>query len=295
MSDATACRLCGSTLPPQARFCKECGAPTDSRAGAQPAESQPHHQPPSPVQQMHYPQTPQPQPSQSPFPSASRSWPAIVAAIAAIALVATVVVVLVVATGGAGSGVRATAVPTVTSAAAEPSPNANPGSSESASQAQSSAGQSTSGSSAGALVGYHGTIISAAIPSGWRTVENEAHKPGYVESKWQDPANPGNTVLIDTSPATPGSLQQDAAPVHQALTKQSGYSELFYGSGDLGDVQSWKWVFRVEGDQRVDYFFNHCASGYAMLGSTPPARFSRLEATFKAVAESVRPGAGSQC
>ncbi|MGH2879946.1 MAG: hypothetical protein ACRDK4_10130 [Solirubrobacteraceae bacterium] len=217
------------------------------------------------------------------------------AAVAGLTVVAGVLVVLVIATSRAGSGVRASAAPTVRSVAASHSPTTNGNSNEGSVEAPSSTAQGTGNGSTMGLVAYHGAAISAETPSGWRTVENEVHKSGYIESKWQDPANSGVTVLIDTSPATPGSLQQDAAPVHEALTKQNGYSEVFYGPGDLADTQSWRWVFRVEGDQRVDYFFNSCASGFAVLGSTPPARFSRLEATFRAVAESAHMGGGSQC
>lgn len=108
-------------------------------------------------------------------------------------------------------------------------------------------------------------------------------------------SRPGRHALDRHLPRNARGLEQDASPVHEALTKQSGYSELFYGSGDLGDVQSWKWVFQVEGDRRVDYFFNRCASGFAVLGSTPPARFVKFEATFKTVAESVRTGGDSRC
>ena len=273
MSSLGFCRHCGEPLPPQARFCKECGTPT----GLQ--------------QQSPLP----PQPSQSPPSAAVRSWPIAITAVAGLALVAGVVVVLVIATGNAGSGVRATVLPTVTNPAASHDSNTGAGSEEGSGETPSSAAQDAGSGSTRALIAYHGAAISAEIPSGWRTVEDEAHKPGYVESKWQDRADPGDTLLIDTSPATPGSLEQDASPVHEALTKQSGYSELFYGSGDLGDVQSWKWVFQVEGDRRVDYFFNRCASGFAVLGSTPPARFVKFEATFKTVAESVRTGGDSRC
>lgn len=139
------------------------------------------------------------------------------------------------------------------------------------------------------LVSYHGARISAAIPAGWSTLENESHKTGYIESKWSNPANPNDTVLVDTSPATPDTLEQDAAPVHEALLAASGYQQLSYGPGNLTGVDSWMWVFRISGDQRVDYFFNRCASGYAVLGSTVPSRYNQLLATFRAVAQSVRP------
>jgi hypothetical protein len=123
-------------------------------------------------------------------------------------------------------------------------------------------------------------------------LEDEAQKPGYIESKWQSPANSSDTVLIDASPATKLTLEQDATPVHKALASVSGYEELGYGPGDLTGLDSWMWTFRVDGDQRVDYFFNRCSLGFGVLGSTVPARFDQLRATFRAVAQSARSECG---
>jgi hypothetical protein len=119
-------------------------------------------------------------------------------------------------------------------------------------------------------------------------LEDETQKEGYVESKWRNPANAGDTALIDAGRAPHLSLQQDAAPVHEALTKEQGYQEIYYGPGDLTGVASWMWVFRVSGDERIDYFFEKCTNGFAVLGSTVPGRFNQLRGTFRAVAQSVQ-------
>lgn len=140
---------------------------------------------------------------------------------------------------------------------------------------------------------YHGARIAAEIPTGWGMLEDEAHKPGYTESKWTNPGNSNDTILIDTSSATGLTLEQDAAPVHQALLGESGYEQISYGPGDLSGVESWMWVFRISGDQRIDYFFNRCATGFAVLGSTVPTRFNQLRGTFRAIAQSVRSAAAS--
>lgn len=297
MSDTTTCKACDATLPPGARFCKACGTPSlpdPTLAHAATAAQAPVAPDAQPAPQAPYPYPP------NPAAAASRSsWPVVAAASGAIALVAVAILVLVLTTKSAGNGVSAANV--LTFPRPSPSPTESPQTKSAGASATSitPAGRASEGSSTDTqppiLVTYTGAIISARIPSGWRTIENEVHKPGYVESKWRDPAPLGDTVLIDTSPSTPGTLEQDAAPVHDALTKESGYKEIFYGPGDLASTQSWKWVFRVEGDQRVDYFFNHCASGYAVLGSAPPTHFSRLQAIFKTVAQSVRPTAEPQC
>jgi hypothetical protein len=132
---------------------------------------------------------------------------------------------------------------------------------------------------------YSGPGFRAQIPAGWVQVEDGAHRPGYRESKWQ---NGSDNVLIDASPATSRSLSEDAAPVHRDLEREHGYVEISYGPGGLSSNESWEWVFRLDSDQRVDYFFNSCNLGFAVLGSSSVSRFAQLGATFKAVAESVR-------
>jgi hypothetical protein len=224
---------------------------------------------------------PQPPPPPPPPPAEARSpWLLALAALAAVATVAAVIVVLALADGGAGNGVRsASPAPSVISL---PAPTAPPSSEHERTKALA-----TSVS--------QGALITAAVPRGWHALEREAHKPGYIESKWEDPYTPGVTVLVDTSPATADTLEQDAAPVHEALERLSDYSQLYYGPGDLTGLASWKWTFRDEGGQRVDYFFNRCASGYAALGSAPLTRFASFERVFRAFAESVRPTADPGC
>ncbi len=242
-----------------------------------------------------------PQPQQAPN---QRAWPVIAAAIFAFLLVAGAIVAAVLTSASGGNSVHGATVLTVT--APRPAGLATPGSSRSESQpsgpdASSDTGSATGGANASpspasghgtplTLVPYGDATIVAEIPAGWNPIEDEAHKPGYVESKWSNPADSNDTILIDTSPATNDTLEQDAAPVHNALLSASGYQELSYGPGDLAGFESWMWVFRISGDQRVDYFFNRCTSGFAVLGSTVPGRFERLAATFRSVAESVHPG-----
>ncbi len=48
------------------------------------------------------------------------------------------------------------------------------------------------------------------------------------------------------------------------------------------------WVFRVPGDERIDYFFNSCARGFGVLGSSPVSHFKQMRATYRAVAQSTQ-------
>jgi hypothetical protein len=139
------------------------------------------------------------------------------------------------------------------------------------------------------MVPYDGARITASIPAGWTIDENEVQKPGYIESKWTNPADTSDYLLIDESPATKNlTLEQDASSVHQALQESSGYQQIFYGPGDLTGVESWMWIFQISGDQRIDYFFNRCTGGFGVLGSTTISQFGQLRATFRNVAQSVQ-------
>lgn len=261
----------------------------------QPPPPAPQQPPPPAASLSHPPPPPQdPPPPLAPGAPNSRSWLAIAAAAIAFVLVAAAIVTVVLISASAGSSVHSASILTVTAPST---------SSSSSSPTVSGSGESTPSTPAGAgsaqttpsatialhLVPYRGANIAAEIPAGWTTLENEAQKTGYIESKWSNPANTNDTILIDTSPATSDTLEQDAAPVHEALLKASGYQQLSYGPGNLAGVESWMWIFRISGDQRVDYFFNRCSSGYAVLGSTLPGRFSLLRATFQDVAQSVKP------
>lgn len=152
---------------------------------------------------------------------------------------------------------------------------------------------STAGSAAQEAVeseNYEGPGYSAAVPVGWSTVEDAKRKPGYTESKWQNASEPADYALIDTSGPQGNGLTpaEEAAPVHRDLEHESGYEELAYSPIQLNGTPAQEWVFRVPGSERVDYFFQRCDIGFAVLGSAPAAQFQQWAATFRALASSVK-------
>jgi hypothetical protein len=305
MTAASFCHGCGSPLSAGANYCRSCGAPRtqdagapgrDERLGAGAAPGgapQPEQAPPAT-----WLATPAGPPHAVPPAGDGRergasAWVVATVAVVAFLLVAGVVLTLVLATGGKQE-IRATAaVVTVTT----PPARAGGGSTTSAAAGdRTPQGSSepahplTAGTSAGqaGFVAYRGQKIAARIPAGWKILEDEAQKEGYVESKWQSPTTAADTVLIDTSPATDLTLEQDAAPVHADLEKVDGYEEVSYGAGDLGGVESWMWIFRVSGDERIDYFFNSCGQGFGVLGSSESSHFAQMREIYRAVAQSTR-------
>ncbi len=137
---------------------------------------------------------------------------------------------------------------------------------------------------------FEGPGYTAEVPAGWSTVEDGAPKQGYTESKWQNRGEAADYALIDASGTQSGKLTptQEAAPVHRDLEQEPGYEELAYSPIQLGDTPAQEWVFRVAGSQRVDYFFQRCGSGFAVLGSTPASQFQQWAASFRALALSVK-------
>ncbi len=164
--------------------------------------------------------------------------------------------------------------------------SAQHGSHSSKRQATSSATVRTRDTSDQTLyVGRHFTI---ALPKGWIAGKREQDEVGEIESTWTDNTEPNTELLIDFSPASDLSLEQDAAPVHDGLIHQADYRELYYGSGDLRGIASWMWIFRGPELEHVDYFFVRYSTAFALLGSSPANHFDRMDIVFRVAAESVR-------
>ena len=293
MSDtATYCYRCGALLGEQARFCKSCGAPrAQDPTARQPADPTAHHtaahHPPPPGYESPPGITPL---SQAPVPApvADRQRPLLIVACALTALVLVTGAVLAIVLSG-GEGAHTQSAPAVTAASASRLP-ATP-----SVETKTSASLSTPAGGAAReepvplrTATYHGARFTAQVPSEWSILEDEAAKEGYLESKWRNPADSSDSLLVDISPTKHLPPEKQGAPVHEALLRADGYQELAYRPGDLAGADSWMWVFRISGDERVDYFFEKCTTGFAVLGSSTPARFARLQATFHAVAQSVQ-------
>jgi len=305
------CYRCGTPLDATSRFCKKCGTqrlddPAVQSAASPPppgtreqplAGIDPHATtaPPSwPQATTQPPPAGAPQgyvaqpPAQSPPAPHRRAWVA-AAAGAGVLFIIAVVLVLALSSSG-GTGVHAATVVTVTTTSASAAPSSTsptPSSSSPPSARRSSSTGSPTQPVGTRLVPYDGARITASIPAGWTIDENEVQKPSEVESKWSNPADTADYLLIDERPATHLTPEQDAAPVQASTEQTSGYHEIYYGAGDLTGVDSWMWVFGLPEAERIDYFFEKCSSTFGVLGSTGTDSFGQLRSTFRAVAQSV--------
>jgi hypothetical protein len=143
--------------------------------------------------------------------------------------------------------------------------------------------------SAPRLQSYEGSSFSAMIPASWHQDVGEVQSGKEAESKWSNPANSSEYVRVDVHTPTHLSTREDAEPVREDLQKSAAYNEISYAPGDLSQhARSWAWVFEDEHSERVDYFFETCSNTIAVLGSTSPARFSEMSATFQRIADSFR-------
>jgi hypothetical protein len=305
------CHRCGTPLEATSHFCKKCGTKRVDDPAVQPAASPPPPgaadqpvagidpysaapppswphaatQPPSVSAPQGYVAQP---PAQSPLAPHRRAWVAAAAGAGALFIIAVVLVLALSSSGG--NGVHAATVVTVTTTSGSAPPSST--SPTASNPSPSSPPAHTSASSPSRLVvahmvPYDGARITASIPAGWTIDENEVQKPGEVESKWSNPADTADYLLIDERPATHLTPEQDAAPVHASTEQTSGYHEIYYGAGDLTGVDSWMWVFELPEAERIDYFFEKCSSTFGVLGSTGTDNFGQLRSTFRAVAQSV--------
>jgi hypothetical protein len=302
------CRRCGTPFDATSRFCKKCGTQRVDDPAVQSAASPPP--PGTPEQPLagidphgatpppSWPQPPpagapqgyiaQP-PAQSPPAPHRRAWVA-AAAGAGVLFIIAVVLVLALSSSG-GNGVHAATVVAVTTTTPSVPSSSTSSTATNPSPPSPSASSSTDSPTQLAglrLVPYDGARITASVPTGWVIDENEVQKPSEVESKWSNPADAADYLLIDEHPATHLTPEQDAAPVHASTEQTSGYHEIYYGAGDLRGIDSWMWVFELPKTERIDYFFEKCSNTFGVLGATTLNRFDQLRPTFRDVAQSVQ-------
>jgi hypothetical protein len=137
------------------------------------------------------------------------------------------------------------------------------------------------------LRSYSGSYFAMMIPSGWVQDVDEKQLGAEVESKWSNPSDSSEYLLLDVHTPTHITMREGAEPVREELAKQPGYTQIYYGPGDLSrHSESWMWIFEVEGNERIDYFFETCSNTVAVLGSATPSRFDAMRPTFREVANS---------
>lgn len=145
------------------------------------------------------------------------------------------------------------------------------------------------GSSTPSLTSYTGSNFSMMIPSGWVQDVHEKQLGEEAESRWSNPSHSSEYILLDVHTPAHVPMREGAEPVRDQVANQPGYTQIYYGPGDLSQhSESWMWIFEVEGAERIDYFFETCSNTMGVLGSAAPSRFNELRGTYREVANSFR-------
>lgn len=151
-------------------------------------------------------------------------------------------------------------------------------------------GQASRSQSVPGLGPFGGIAYSLEVPNGWDHDEAEAFSSdgGFYTNIWRDTSDPENTYIrVDGGNREPASDPMAASEsLVDQLREASDYREYFYGPELLQGRAAARWVFSIDGNKRVDYFFTECGRGLAVVGSTLPARFPELQPMFRAVAAS---------
>ncbi len=156
-------------------------------------------------------------------------------------------------------------------------------------ESPTTASSSATGSDAPSLTSYAGSNFSMMIPSGWVQDVHEKQLENEAESKWSNPGDSGEYVLLDVHAPIHESMHEGAEPVRDQLVRQPGYTQIYYGPGDLPQHPgSWMWIFEIEGAKRIDYFFETCSSTIGDIGSAAPSRFNELRGMYREIANSFR-------
>ena len=136
---------------------------------------------------------------------------------------------------------------------------------------------------------YDGPRYRLAVPITWQQDEREVQKSGYIESRWRAPGTRQTLVLVDYTVGFSGSPATAASGEHDLVSGERGYQELQWRPGTVAGLNSWIWEFALPGTQRVDYFFQHCGTGYAILEVAPPGSWQDETALFSEITNSFSP------
>ena len=128
-----------------------------------------------------------------------------------------------------------------------------------------------------------------SLPSAWLVQARGEDKGSYIESVWRHPSDADVTVLVDHTPGYTDPPEVGAQAVRSMTSQSDGYREIAFGPTRLGGRDAWRWEFEAGGERKVDYFLTACGTGFAILGTAPPARFARHADDFRRAAQSLDP------
>lgn len=127
-------------------------------------------------------------------------------------------------------------------------------------------------------------------PAGnWVRDHLELQKTGYIETRWHLAGSPNIVFLIDHTPGYSGSARSGAEGVMAPYAHVSSYRKLSFAAETLPAGEAWRWEYEVDGKRSVDTFIVVCNTGYAVLGSSPPAQWAHYAQAFDEATSTLTP------
>jgi hypothetical protein len=150
-------------------------------------------------------------------------------------------------------------------------------------------GSRSSGPVASGFVAASTPLFTTTVPAGMQQGPEVTKAKGHLkQTTWRDPSDPDMSVRVDAIPNATSKPIDRAARTRATTSAKPGYEEVSFEPTALSGRDGVEWIFRLDGKQHVDYFLNSCKDGFAVIGSTPPARFSDFKPAVRRVAESLR-------
>jgi hypothetical protein len=139
------------------------------------------------------------------------------------------------------------------------------------------------------LVRESGSIFTIAVPRSWAQRDNTSGQ-GLKRSTWTDPSDSRNLLLVDPIPSVASTPEGRARNVDATLARtKPGYRQISLGPATIAGRAGYALAYEVSGVRYLDQFVNlDCQDGYAVQGQAPSDRFTMLESTFRASADSLR-------
>jgi protein kinase-like protein len=129
-------------------------------------------------------------------------------------------------------------------------------------------------------------LFTVSMPAGWKRTDEDRGR--LKRTVWRDPNDATTSVLVDAIPGVSSTPEGRARSVSGGGAPKAGVRQIALAPVTLAGRDGFKWEYEAGGRRKVDYFVNDCNDGFAVLGTTTPAKFASLDATFLRVAESLQ-------
>jgi hypothetical protein len=141
-----------------------------------------------------------------------------------------------------------------------------------------------------ALTEYSTPDFTLGYPAGWTIVNEGEQMSGYIDSRWQLPANPAVEVIADETPDVRGTLSQQANQLRQLYMRNPTYRQVVFQREVLSSgATTYTLKFIADGRETTDDVFMSCGNGFAVAVEAPANVYDSYMPLFTEVLESFRP------